>query len=107
MKEDAENPEVVNCMDLLIPHIGELIGSSVREDDYEKLVKRMEEKNIDRAPLEWYLDLRKNGTWRHREESRETFTLAQGCGGGGGGVEGLLHCQGAGQLHQTLGDQHE
>ena len=63
MKEDAENPEVVNCMDLLIP-IGELIGSSVREDNYEKLVKRMEEKDIDRAPLEWYLDLRKNGTWR-------------------------------------------
>lgn len=65
MKEDAENPEVVNCMDLLIPHIGELIGSSVREDNYEKLVKRMEEKNIDRGPIEWYLDLRKNGTWRH------------------------------------------
>ena len=32
MKEDAENLEVVNCMDLIVPSIGELIGSSVRED---------------------------------------------------------------------------
>ena len=65
MKEDMENPEVVNCMDLLVPHIGELVGSSVREDNYEKLVQRMGEKGIDREPIEWYLDLRKNGTWRH------------------------------------------
>lgn len=65
MKEDKENPEVVNCMDLLVPHIGELIGSSVREDDYHRLLTRMEEKNIDKQPLEWYIDLRKNGTWRH------------------------------------------
>ena len=65
MKEDKENPKVVNCMDMLIPHIGELIGSSVREDNYEKLLSNMEKKNIDTSPLEWYLDLRKNGTWRH------------------------------------------
>jgi asparaginyl-tRNA synthetase len=65
MKEDSENPDVVNCMDLLIPHIGELIGSSVREDNYEKLIEKMDKKGIDKVPLEWYLDLRKNGTWRH------------------------------------------
>ena len=35
MKEDKDNSKVVNCMDMLIPHIGELIGSSVREDNYE------------------------------------------------------------------------
>ena len=65
MKEDKDNNKVVNCMDMLIPHIGELIGSSVREDNYEKLLSNMEKKNIDTTPLEWYLDLRKNGTWRH------------------------------------------
>jgi len=65
MKEDAEDKNVVNCMDLLIPHIGELIGSSVREDNYDKLIERMENKNIDPEPLQWYLDLRKNGSWRH------------------------------------------
>ena len=65
MKEDVNNPKVVNCMDMLIPHIGELIGSSVREDNYEKLLSNMNKKNIDKTPLEWYLDLRKNGTWRH------------------------------------------
>lgn len=65
MKEDEYDSNVVNCMDLLVPQIGELIGSSVREDNYEKLLENMEHKNIAREPLEWYLDLRRNGTWRH------------------------------------------
>jgi asparaginyl-tRNA synthetase len=65
MKEDENNDKVVNCMDMLIPHIGELIGSSVREDNYDKLLSNMSKKNIDTKPLDWYLDLRKNGTWRH------------------------------------------
>lgn len=65
MKEDAVNPKVVNCMDLIVPAIGELIGSSVREDDYDKILSNMTQKSIDREPLEWYLDLRRNGTWRH------------------------------------------
>ena len=38
IKEDKNNSKVGNCMDLLVPYIGELIGSSVREDSYEKLV---------------------------------------------------------------------
>ena len=65
MKEDSENPKLVNCMDLLVPHIGELIGSSVREDNLDKLLSNMKQKNIETKPLEWYIDLRKNGTWRH------------------------------------------
>ena len=65
MKEDKNNPEVVNCMDLLVPCIGELIGSSVREDDYQKIISNMDAKKIDKKPLNWYLDLRKNGSWRH------------------------------------------
>tara|TARA_B110000037_G_C17091426_1_gene494151 strand:+ start:304 stop:1746 length:1443 start_codon:yes stop_codon:yes gene_type:complete len=65
MKEDKDNNKVVNCMDLLVPHIGELIGSSVREDSYEKLISNMDKKNIAKEPLSWYLDLRRNGSWRH------------------------------------------
>lgn len=65
MKEDANDSMVVNCMDLLVPNIGELIGSSVREDDYDKLLENMKKKNIPQEPLDWYVDLRKNGTWRH------------------------------------------
>uniref|UniRef100_A0A6C0EJC3 asparagine--tRNA ligase n=1 Tax=viral metagenome TaxID=1070528 RepID=A0A6C0EJC3_9ZZZZ len=65
MKADLDNPEVVNCMDMIVPAIGELIGSSVREDDYDKIVSNMEKKSIDMGPLDWYLDLRRNGSWRH------------------------------------------
>lgn len=65
MKEDSNNPNVVNCMDMLVPNIGELIGSSVREDDYDKLLSNMAKKNIPTDPLDWYIDLRRNGTWRH------------------------------------------
>jgi asparaginyl-tRNA synthetase len=55
-----------NCFDLLMPYkVGELIGGSMREDSYEKLVKRMEEKNIDKNPLEFYLDLRRFGSVPH------------------------------------------
>jgi asparaginyl-tRNA synthetase len=65
MKEDEQNPLVVNCMDLLVPNIGELIGSSVREDDYDKLLENIRNKSIPEDTLDWYIDLRKNGTWRH------------------------------------------
>ena len=52
--------------DLLMPYgVGELIGASQREDDYQKLIDIMEKKGIDRAPLEFYLDLRKYGTCQH------------------------------------------
>tara|TARA_B110000208_G_C11758526_1_gene426045 strand:- start:14 stop:1528 length:1515 start_codon:yes stop_codon:yes gene_type:complete len=65
MKEDVLDNTLVNCMDLLVPYIGELIGSSVREDNYDKIIMNMKHKNIDPKPLHWYLDLRKNGSWRH------------------------------------------
>ncbi len=52
--------------DLLMPYgVGELIGASQREESYDKLVEIMEKKGIDRAPLEFYLDLRKYGTCQH------------------------------------------
>lgn len=52
--------------DLIVPYgVGELIGASQREDNYEKLVEIMEKKGIDPKPLEFYLDLRKYGTCQH------------------------------------------
>ena len=52
--------------DLLIPYgIGELIGASQREDDYDKLSKMMDMKGVDKESLSFYLDLRKFGSCPH------------------------------------------
>lgn len=60
--EEQENT-TVQAMDLLVPIVGELIGGSIREDDYDKLSKIVKEKNIKN--LDWYLDLRKFGSVPH------------------------------------------
>lgn len=64
MKMNEDN-KTVAAMDLLVPGIGEIIGGSQREDDYDKLVKRMEEMKLNREDYEFYLDLRKYGSARH------------------------------------------
>ena len=63
MKENKEDTRVVDCMDILVPGIGELIGGSMREDNYEKLSTIVKEKGIQ--GLDWYLDLRKYGSVPH------------------------------------------
>ncbi len=62
-----QNPDgkTVAAMDCLVPGIGEIIGGSQREEDYEKLTKRMEELKLDPSTYEFYTDLRKYGTTRH------------------------------------------
>ena len=62
-----QNPDgkTVAAMDCLVPGIGEIIGGSQREDDYDKLVTRMKELGMDLSGYEFYLDLRKYGTTRH------------------------------------------
>ena len=52
-------------MDLLVPGIGEIIGGSQREDDKDRLLKRMGEMKLKREDYEFYLDLRKYGSARH------------------------------------------
>ena len=47
------------------PGIGEIIGGSQREEDYEKLLDRMKELNMDIDTYNWYLDLRKYGSVEH------------------------------------------
>ncbi len=64
MKMNEDN-KTVAAMDLLVPGIGEIIGGSQREDDYDKLVKRMDEMGLRKEDYEFYLDLRKYGTARH------------------------------------------
>ena len=64
MKMNDDN-KTVAAMDCLVPGIGEIIGGSQREDDYDKLLARMEELGLDRKDYEFYLDLRKYGTVRH------------------------------------------
>ena len=64
MKMNEDN-KTVAAMDCLVPGIGEIIGGSQREDDYDKLVKRMEELGLNRDDYEFYLDLRKYGSARH------------------------------------------
>mgnify|MGYP000244674424 CR=1 FL=1 len=64
MKSNEEETETtVQAMDMLVPGIGELIGGSIREDDFEKLEKIVKEKGI--TNLSWYLDLRKYGSVPH------------------------------------------
>ncbi len=64
MKMNEDN-KTVAAMDLLVPGIGEIIGGSQREDDYDKLVKRMEEMDLKAEDYEFYLDLRRYGSTRH------------------------------------------
>lgn len=60
-----DDGKTVAAMDCLVPGIGEIIGGSQREDDYDKLVKRMEECNLKQEDYDFYLDLRKYGSTRH------------------------------------------
>ena len=60
-----EDGKTVGAMDLLAPGIGEIIGGSQREDNYELLVKRMEEVGLDKEGYEFYLDLRRFGSFPH------------------------------------------
>ncbi|HHT97111.1 MAG TPA: asparagine--tRNA ligase, partial [Clostridiales bacterium] len=60
-----EDGKTVAAMDLLVPGIGEIIGGSQREDDYDKLINRIKEMDLKEEDYGFYLDLRKYGTARH------------------------------------------
>ena len=64
MKLNEDN-KTVAAMDLLVPGIGEIIGGSQREDNYDKLVARMDELGLKQEDYDFYLDLRKYGSARH------------------------------------------
>lgn len=62
-----QNPDgkTVQGTDVLFPQIGEIIGGSVREESYDKLMKRIEELHIPMKDMTWYLDTRKYGSCPH------------------------------------------
>ena len=60
-----EDGKTVAAMDCLVPGIGEIIGGSQREDDYDKLLARMNELGLKKEDYDFYLDLRKYGSARH------------------------------------------
>lgn len=64
MKQN-EDGKTVRAMDVLFPKIGEIIGGSEREADYNKLLSRIEELNIPMKDMWWYLDTRRFGTAPH------------------------------------------
>ena len=65
MKQN-EDGRTVRAMDILVPGVGEIIGGSQREEDFDKLHKRMEEMDMHHTDIyKWYLDLRRFGTVPH------------------------------------------
>ena len=64
MKQNDDG-KTVRAMDILFPGIGEIIGGSQREEDYNKLLTRMKEMEIPEDEMSWYLDTRKFGTVPH------------------------------------------
>jgi asparaginyl-tRNA synthetase len=64
MKQNEDN-KTVRAMDVLFPQIGEIIGGSQREENYDKLLNRINELNIPQKDLWWFLETRKFGTVPH------------------------------------------
>ena len=64
MKQNDDG-KTVAAVDLEVPGAGELMGGSQREDDYDKLVRRMDEMGMEKEGLDWYLNLRRYGGCVH------------------------------------------
>lgn len=65
MKRAKNDEDRAACNDLLVQDVGELIGGSQREDDYDTLLARIKEHKLPLADFQWYLDLRKYGSVPH------------------------------------------
>jgi asparaginyl-tRNA synthetase len=63
--KQSEDGKTVRAMDVLFPGIGEIIGGSQREENYEKLLARVKEVGIHEEEIWWYLETRKFGTAPH------------------------------------------
>ena len=65
LHEANDDDKTVAAVDCLVPGIGEIIGGSQREDDYDKLKSRMDELGLKEEDYKFYMDLRKYGSTRH------------------------------------------
>ena len=64
MKQNDDG-KTVAAVDLEVPEAGELMGGSQREENYDKLIARMKELNMDTESMDWYLNLRRYGSCVH------------------------------------------
>jgi asparaginyl-tRNA synthetase len=62
---DGDEIEYVDCFDLLVPDVGELVGGSARISDYDKLSERIKERGMQEEPLKFYKELRRLGSTPH------------------------------------------
>jgi asparaginyl-tRNA synthetase len=65
MKKDPKDPRLTESVDLLLPNVGEIVGGSMRMEDYTVLSESFTKNGISPEPYYWYLDQRKYGTFPH------------------------------------------
>lgn len=66
MKGDPQNDRYALCVDMIAPEgYGEIVGGGQREDDYDTLIEKIKQHNLDLNDFDWYLDLRKYGSVPH------------------------------------------
>ena len=65
MKQCDNDSGECESFDLLSPKVGEMFGGSMREWRYDNLIKEITKRNMDIEPIQWYLDIRKNGSAPH------------------------------------------
>jgi len=63
--ENEEIIEYVDCFDLIVPGVGELVGGSARIHNEAQLEERIKNLQLEKEPLEFYMDLRRNGSVTH------------------------------------------
>jgi asparaginyl-tRNA synthetase len=66
MKQNEQDGRLANCVDMIAPEgYGEIIGGGQREDDLEKIKRRVAEHGLSEATFQWYLDMRRFGSVPH------------------------------------------